>query len=322
MRETQPVEILYSGVANFEIGGSVLLRIASEKADDLVSACADSRVVAKSIDNTSVIQWQPKGRCHFPLVTFAGQNYILPLPGLIPEIDTLSDVSTETLENTQRAGIAIRNDFKLSSLGVRQFFENVDTVLASRKRKLALPMAIAPLPSKATYLPNSPRPYRIGETDGIHHGWDFYTAQGTPVIAIDDGIITHVKRDFNWNEMEHLLQGDTDLEKQENLDVYRGNTVYIKTIGGHVGIYAHLDSIPEEITVGKRVKKGTVLGHVGSSAVPDKKYLYHLHFELAMNPFDDTKAGTYSHDDILLWSWFGKGKNTDWVRDNDESIFE
>jgi murein DD-endopeptidase MepM/ murein hydrolase activator NlpD len=299
----------------------VLLRIASDRADDLLSTCEDSRVVVKSADNTSVIQWQPKGRCTFPLVTFGGKNYILPLPGLIPEIETLSDVSIETLENTQRAGIAIRNDFKLSSLNVRQFFENVDKVLAARKVKLAFPIK-SPLPTKSTHLPNSPRPYRVGETDGIHHGWDFYTAQGTPVIAIDDGIITHVKRDFNWKEMDNLLEGDTDLEKQENLDVYRGNTVYIKTIGGHVGIYAHLDSIPASIEVGKRVKKGTILGHVGGSAVPDKKYLYHLHFELAMNPFDDKKAGNYTHDDVLLWPWFGKGKNTDWVRDNDESVFE
>ncbi len=41
-----------------------------------------------------------------------------------------------------------------------------------------------------------------------------------------------------------------------------------------------------------------------------------------MNPFDDKKAGTYTHDDVLLWPWFGKGKNTDWVRDNDGSVFE
>ncbi len=158
----------------------------------------------KSADNTSVIQWQPKGRCNFPLVTFGGKNYILPLPGLIPEIDTLSDVSIETLENTQRAGIAIRNDFKLSSLNVRQFFENVDKVLAARKRKIGLPIPEASLPEKDSYLPNSPRPFRAESTDGIHHGWDLYTEKGIPVVAIDDGIIIHVKRNFDWDEMNHL----------------------------------------------------------------------------------------------------------------------
>lgn len=73
--------------------------------------------------------------------------------------------------------------------------------------------------------------------------------------AIEDGVIIHVKRNFNWKEMNHLHEGGTELEKQENLDIYRGNTVYLKTIGGHVGIYAHLDAIPEDIVAGKYVKK-------------------------------------------------------------------
>lgn len=124
-----------------------------------------------------MIQWQPKGRCNFPLVTFNGKNYILPLPGLIPEIATLADVSIETLENTQQAGVAIRNDFKLASLSVRQFYENIDRVLAARKRKFSLPIPTARLPEKDTHLPNSPRPFRAESTDAIHHGWDFYVSE-------------------------------------------------------------------------------------------------------------------------------------------------
>jgi hypothetical protein len=30
--------------------------------------------------------------------------------------------------------------------------------------------------------------------------------------------------------MEHLHTGLSDLEQQENLDIYRGNTVYLKTL--------------------------------------------------------------------------------------------
>jgi murein DD-endopeptidase MepM/ murein hydrolase activator NlpD len=78
-------------------------------------------------------------------------------------------------------------------------------------------------------LPNAPRPFRANSTDGIHHGWDFYVHQGTPVRAIEEGTIFHVKRDFSWDEMKHLNPGNTDLEEQENLDTYRGNTVYLKT---------------------------------------------------------------------------------------------
>lgn len=55
--------------------------------------------------------------------------------------------------------------------------------------------------------------------------------------------------------MNHLHKGTTELEKQENLDTYRGNTVYLKTLSGHVGIYAHLSDIPDNIQIGTKVKK-------------------------------------------------------------------
>ena len=164
------------------------------------------------------------------------------------------------------------------------------------------------MPEKDSFLPNSPRPFRADTTDGVHHGWDFYIAKGTPVRAIEDGQIIHIKRDFSWKEMDHLFDANDALGQQENLDIYRGNTVYLKTISGHVAIYAHMGNIPLELKEGDYVGAGTTIGHVGDSAVPDKKYLYHLHFELAINPFNDTKAGTYDFDDYLMWPWFGKGK--------------
>jgi len=127
---------------------------------------------------------------------------------------------------------------------------------------------------------------------------------------VEEGMIVHIKRDFSWAEMDHLLQGDNELSRQENLDVYRGNTVYLKTLSGHVAIYAHMQDIPSSLTVGDYVAAGTTVGHVGDSAVPSKQYLYHLHFELAMNPFDDETAGTNTFEDYLVWPWYGKGKTT------------
>lgn len=55
--------------------------------------------------------------------------------------------------------------------------------------------------------------------------------------------------------MDHLHPGISELEKQVNLDTYRGNTVYLKTLSGHVAIYAHLSDIPETIQIGTKVKK-------------------------------------------------------------------
>jgi len=83
-----------------------------------------------------------------------------------------------------------------------------------------------------------------------------------------------------------------------------------------------MDDIPAKLEVGDYVAAGTIIGHVGDSAVPDKKYLYHLHFELAMNPFRDERAGTYTFENYLLWPWYGKGKTTAWVRDNDDALFQ
>ncbi|MBP7823576.1 M23 family metallopeptidase [Candidatus Gracilibacteria bacterium] len=319
---TPPLEILYSGVTSLDTGSGVLIGLSSGDVDSLTSPCSQKRIILKSSNASSVVQWKSKGRCTLPVVTFQKKNYILPIANNLPEIETLSDVSTTTLENTLKAGSILRTDYKLSSLNIRQFFDNIDTVLAARKRKYSLPLASVSLPTKSTHLPNSPRPFRADSTDGIHHGWDFYTSEGTPVTAIEDGTIIHVKRDFSWQEMAHLHDGDSDIEKQENLDTYRGNTVYLKTVSGHVAIYAHLESIPEDMYEGKRVGQGTVLGHVGGSAVPDKKYLYHLHFELALNPLNDIKAGTFEHTDVLLWPWYGKGKSTNWVSEHDDSLFE
>lgn len=173
-----------------------------------------------------------------------------------------------------------------------------------RNQAFRLPLYHTSLPDKDTYLPNSPRPFRADSTDGVHHGWDFYTEKGDQVLAVESGTIVHIKRDFSWSEMNHLDDPVDELSKQENLEVYRGNTVYLKTLSGHVVIYAHLGAIPVNLSVGQFVDAGTVLGEVGESAVPSSAYLYHLHFEIAMNPFDDSRAGTYTFDDYLVWSWW------------------
>jgi len=41
-----------------------------------------------------------------------------------------------------------------------------------------------------------------------------------------------------------------------------------------------------------------------------------------MNPLDDETAGMNTFEDYLLWPWYGKGKTTAWVRENDESLFQ
>ncbi len=252
-----PVEILFSGVTSMNTGAAVFLRL---DGNTTVSSPCESTSSKISTDTKSTImQWQPVGNCILPMIRVADKNYILPINGHYPDEATLSDVSSETLRNTLRASAILRSDYRLTSLRVREFFGIIDDILAARDAKFSLPIAGAKLPSQATHLPNSPRPFRAESTDGVHHGFDFYTAEGTPVKAIEDGTIIHVKRDFSWNEMNHLLSGKSELEEQENLDVYRGNTVYLKTRSGHVAIYAHLAEIPSNIQEGQIVSKGDVV---------------------------------------------------------------
>lgn len=89
----------------------------------------------------------------------------------------LSDISSETLKNTLRASTVLRSDYRLSSLRVREFFDTIDDILRARDAKFTLPIKGAKLPTQASHLPNSLRPFRAESTDGVHHGFDFYTSE-------------------------------------------------------------------------------------------------------------------------------------------------
>lgn len=41
-----------------------------------------------------------------------------------------------------------------------------------------------------------------------------------------------------------------------------------------------------------------------------------------MNPLKDIGAGTYTFEDVLLWSYWGQGRGTTWVGANDDNLFE
>lgn len=316
-----PLTILYSGIVNPDSDNSLLLRINSANPNEIISPCDDQRKTLTQEAGISTIEWKPGKNCKIPLITYKGKNYILPLNQQDISIEILSDISTETLKNTLAITTLINTSTKLSSLKTRKIIRNISAILEARETPFLFPMEWVKVPEKDTFLPSSPRPYRASITDGVHHGWDFYTKQGTPIRAVEEGQIVHIKRDFSWNEMNHLHDAGSELGRQENLDIYRWNTVYLKTLSGYIAIYCHMQDIPAKLKVGDFVAAGSIVGYVGDSAVPDKKYLYHLHFELGMNPFNDTKAGTYTFEDYLVWPYFGKWKTTAWVKENDNNLF-
>ena len=70
----------------------------------------------------------------------------------------------------------------------------------------------------------------------------------------------------------------------EVIDLFRGRQVWIDHGGGIVTRYAHLDGIPPDIVVGRRVAQGEVVGFVGDSGTPESisspDTEIHLHWEL------------------------------------------
>lgn len=90
-------------------------------------------------------------------------------------------------------------------------------------------------------------------TEASHQGVDFIVAQGTPVKAAADGVVSSV---------QHSRKGD-------------GNTVTIKHKGGYRTRYAHLQEI--SVSQGQSVRKGRVIATAGMSG---NSYAPHLHYEV------------------------------------------
>ncbi len=87
-----------------------------------------------------------------------------------------------------------------------------------------------------------------------HWGMDFSAERGSPIYATGDGKIS----------------------RADNKAAGFGNHVRIDHGFGYVSIYAHMDKI--SVRKGNRVKRGDIIGYVGSSG---RSVAPHLHYEIA-----------------------------------------
>jgi murein DD-endopeptidase MepM/ murein hydrolase activator NlpD len=101
-----------------------------------------------------------------------------------------------------------------------------------------------------------------------HKGVDFKTPVGSPVLAPFDGVVAR----RNWN-----FSGN-------------GNCLDVRDpASGRHAIFLHLDVVPREMGVGRRVKKGQVIAASGNSG---RSYAPHLHYQLedaagrVLDPYD------------------------------------
>ncbi|MDZ8052077.1 MAG: LysM peptidoglycan-binding domain-containing M23 family metallopeptidase [Aulosira sp. ZfuVER01] len=112
-----------------------------------------------------------------------------------------------------------------------------------------------PLPEITTVA--LPYGWQIHPTTGevfFHSGVDLFAALGTPVQAIAPGTVAFANEQGSY-----------------------GKLVIINHGGGLQSRYAHLDNI--KVSVGQQVKKGDLLGTVGTTGQPAAKQP-HLHFEV------------------------------------------
>lgn len=120
-------------------------------------------------------------------------------------------------------------------------------------------------------------------------------------------MVTRVVNGFAWKDFENLVRSHALTSDQEllNLDVYRGNQIWLKTADGNVTFYSHLSQIAPDVVEGKYVRAGEILGNVGITGVPDRNFgRPHLHFEIQVNPRDGSDSQTPLS--VMRWPWLGK----------------
>ena len=102
-----------------------------------------------------------------------------------------------------------------------------------------------------------------------HNGLDFAASTGTPIYATGDGIVTMAGFNSGF-----------------------GNVVKIRHGNGYESLYAHMSRIKSRN--GNRVKRGDVIGYVGSTGLSTGP---HLHYEIHKNgePVDPIM---YFYDDV------------------------
>lgn len=92
---------------------------------------------------------------------------------------------------------------------------------------------------------------------GFHNGIDFEGKTGEPIYAAADGVINHQGWYFNY-----------------------GRTVKVSHTDNFETLYAHMSRFAEGIGPGTRVRKGDLIGYVGSTG---RSTGAHLHFSVIVN---------------------------------------
>ena len=147
-----------------------------------------------------------------------------------------------------------------------------DDLSRLRSRGLALPLPAV----RAAQLTDTFTQARAG--GAAHEALDIMAPRGTPVLAVDDGRVVKLF-----------------LSKPGGITLYQ-----FDPHDEYVYYYAHLDRYADGVTEGDNVRKGQIIGYVGSTgnALPDAP---HLHFAiLRLGPERQWWRGT-AINPFLIW---------------------
>ncbi len=153
----------------------------------------------------------------------------------------------------------ILNNIKSRIAAQKKSYGEVDLLVRNKEQLLSHTPAIQPVSNKDLNRIASGFGYRIDpvyKTTKLHAGLDFAAPQGTPIYATADGTVS--------------LAGNSG-------DGY-GNHVIINHGYGYETLYGHMVRV--KTTVGKAVKRGEIIGYVGSTG---KSTGPHCHYEVHKN---------------------------------------
>ena len=165
--------------------------------------------------------------------------------------------------NTSERVIQLKKDIDQLKKRVAIQSQSLDEIaeLAKDKEKLLASIpAIQPVRNQDLTRMASGYGYRtdpFNKTRKFHYGMDFTAPRGTPVYATGDGVVTRA---------------------DANSSGY-GNHIRIDHGFGYISLYAHLNAKnPYNVRVGQKVKRGDIIGYVGSTG---RSQAPHLHYEVS-----------------------------------------
>lgn len=140
-----------------------------------------------------------------------------------------------------------------------QSLDEIEELAKDKEKLLASIPAIQPVRNEDLTRMASGYGYRsdpFNKTRKFHYGMDFTAPRGTPVYATGDGVVV----------------------RADNRSSGFGNHIRIDHGFGYVSLYAHLRRYqPYNVRKGQRVKRGDIIGYVGSTG---RSQAPHLHYEV------------------------------------------